>query len=161
MIAPTPPTRSAGTAWGERSGTAGKKRLLHLSPLAAIGGCEINCLRLIESLRDFEHDVLVFGSTGPMSEKWQAAGAQVEHLEAWQKGRGDFHCALIAWLASQPAPTGVFYWSTSRLPDILKALQPWSVRCAVYLGNPVADGWLAGCDGGCRSGPAGCRPGLP
>lgn len=142
MIVPGPALRPVVAALAARSGTAGKKRLLHLSPLAAIGGCEVNCLRVIEGLRDFEHIVLVFDVAGPMSAQWQAAGARVEHLGAWQKGRGEFHRTLAVRLGTQATPAGVFYWSTSRLPDILEALSPWSVRCAVYLGNPATGGWL-------------------
>jgi len=116
--------------------------LVHLSPLAAVGGCEINCLRIIEELRHYDHRVLVFDGPGPMSGRWEAAGARVEHLATWMLGLNVFRQTLARWSESQPAPEGIFYWSVSRLPHVLETLQTWKVRWAVHLGNPVRDGWL-------------------
>jgi glycosyltransferase involved in cell wall biosynthesis len=117
--------------------------LLHFSPLAAVGGCEVNCLRVIEGLAGYRHRVVVFDGCGPMTEKWEAAGAEVEHLEAWRQGNRGFQSALTEWARSRREPAGVFYWSTSRLPSVLNILDGWNVPCAVYLGNPVADSLTA------------------
>ncbi len=113
------------------------REILHLSPLADIGGCEVNCLRIIEGLPAFKHRVVVFDRRGPMSEKWEAAGAQVEHLNAWQAGRAKFLITFAEWVHGRDEPTGVFYWSTSRLSSILKTLKQWDAPWAVYLGNPA------------------------
>jgi glycosyltransferase involved in cell wall biosynthesis len=122
--------------------TTSKKTLLHFSPLADIGGCEVNCLRVIEGLGDYLHQVLVFDERGPMSAKWESAGAQVDHLAAWRTGRRKFRSALAAWVKTQPQPDGIYYWSTSRLPAVIGALRLWPVPLAVYLGNPVATGLI-------------------
>jgi glycosyltransferase involved in cell wall biosynthesis len=120
-----------------------KKTLLHLSPLADVGGCEVNCLRVIEGLGDYHHQVVVFDERGPMSAKWESAGARVDHLSAWrQTGRRNFRSALATWTKTQPQPDGIYYWSTSRLPMVLGALRIWPVPWAVYLGNPVATGLI-------------------
>lgn len=116
-------------------------RFIHLSPLAATGGCEINCLRFIEALPDAAHDVLVFDTPGPMSSRWQAAGARLWHLDAWTHGGVFFADALEAWIGQQPQPTGVVYWSTSRLHRVLGALAVWRVPCVVHLGNPLSSHW--------------------
>ncbi len=118
-------------------------RILHLLPAAVIGGCEANCLRLIEGMRDCDHRVLVFDGTGPMSARWEAAGAEVAHLNAWRVRPRLFHDKLEAWLAAETRPGAVFYWSNSRLPQIIELLRPWGVPCAVHLGNPVLAGSLA------------------
>ena len=117
-----------------------KKLLLHLSPLAAFGGCEINCLRIIQGLPAYRHTVVVFGGRGPMSAQWEAAGATVVHLDAWEKGRGLFKLVLAAWAHGTEQPAGIYYWSSSRLSLVLQCLNDWPARWAVYLGNPVAPG---------------------
>ncbi len=111
--------------------------ILHLSPLSAVGGCEINCLRLIESLPEFKHYVLVFGAPGPMDERWSRAGAHVEHLSAWKLGTWAFTTRLRQWAKTQPIPIGIYYWSSSRLPFVLSAFKRWDVPWGVYLGNPL------------------------
>jgi glycosyltransferase involved in cell wall biosynthesis len=114
---------------------------LHLTPLAEVGGCEVNCLRVIAELPRHQHHVLVFGKKGPLSEQWQDAGAEVEHLEAWEQGRENFERALSQWSEEQACPAGIFYWSTSRLPVVWRTLGHWPVPWVVYLGNPVSGGW--------------------
>ena len=121
---------------------APKKTLLHLTPLASIGGCEVDCLRIIEGLGDHDHHVVVFDERGPMSAQWEAVGARVDHLSAWQKGRRRFRLALAAWVATQAPPTGIFYWSTSRLPIVKNILRGWNVPWCVHLGNPVSKGLI-------------------
>ncbi len=111
--------------------------LLHLVPQAAIGGCEVNCLRLIEGLPGFGHTVLVFSARGPMSKKWEASGADVQHLCAWDAGRGAFLAALRLWAPSVRPPDAVVFWSTSRVADILGALEALAAPWVVYLGNPA------------------------
>jgi glycosyltransferase involved in cell wall biosynthesis len=121
-----------------------KKKLLHLSPLADIGGCEVNCLRVIEGLGDCHHQVVVFDDRGPMSAKWESAGARVDHLAAWRTGRRKFRSALAAWAGSQSQPDGIYYWSTSRLPIIVDILRDWETPLAVHLGNPATGGLIPG-----------------
>lgn len=116
------------------------KSILHLSPGAEIGGCEVNCLQIVEGLKDFNHLVLVFDVCGPMSSRWEAAGARVEHLERWQNSRGVFEDALRHWALSRGEPRAIFYWSTSRLPAIVRALRHWGAPWAVHLGNPLRSG---------------------
>jgi glycosyltransferase involved in cell wall biosynthesis len=124
--------------------TGARTSILHLTPLAAVGGCEVNCLRLIEELRHCEHRVLVFDEPGPMSRQWEAAGARVEHLTCWRSGRSAFRDALARWREAQPRPTGIICWSVSRLPAVLDALCGWGARWAVHLGNPAERGaWMA------------------
>lgn len=117
-----------------------RKTFLHFTPLAAIGGCEVNCLRVIEGLPGHDHRVLVFDESGPMSARWRAAGARVEHLGAWRGGTAKFLSALTAWAGAEVGPDGIFYWSTSRVPSILRALRRWDVPWVVHLGNPAPSG---------------------
>src|SRR5579884_1302851 len=121
-----------------------KRILLHLSPLADVGGCEINCLRVIEGLDDYAHHVVVFAGRGPMSARWEEAGASVHDLAAWKEGRTKFRAALAAWTKSRSCPAGIFYWSTSRLPTVVEALRHWDVPIVVHGGNPVVRGLLPG-----------------
>jgi glycosyltransferase involved in cell wall biosynthesis len=118
-----------------------RRTLLHLTPLAAIGGCEVNCLRIIEARPECDHRVLVFGHPGPMSERWRAAGAAVEHLATWETGLTRFKSSLVAWEKGQADPDGVLYWSNSRLPWVLEILSNWPVPWIVYLGNPLDRRW--------------------
>jgi len=119
------------------------KTLLHLVPLAAIGGCEVNCLRLIKGLPGYQHRVVVFDNVGPMSPQWEQCGAEVFHLQAWRKGRTRFREAFNHWVRLQDEPDGLFCWSSSRLPDALVVLTQWDSPAAVHLGNPLQQGkWL-------------------
>jgi glycosyltransferase involved in cell wall biosynthesis len=120
-----------------------RKTILHLSPLADIGGCEVNSLRVVEGLGGQDHRVLVFDREGPMSSQWRKAGARVDHLGRWSEGCRSFLGALRSWAESQPRPDGIFFWSTSRMPRVLGALRDWNVRWCVYLGNPVAPGLVS------------------
>ena len=120
-----------------------RKTILHLSPLADIGGCEVNSLRVVEGLGGQDHRVLVFDREGPMSSQWRKAGARVDHLGRWSEGCRSFLGALRSWAESQPRPDGNFFWSTSRMPRVLGALRDWNVRWCVYLGNPVAPGLVS------------------
>jgi glycosyltransferase involved in cell wall biosynthesis len=122
--------------------TIPRSTFLHLSPFAAIGGCEFDCLRVIDGLRDHDHRVLVFHGRGPMSSEWEALGAKVDHLSAWMTKRQSFRRALAAWAEAQPQPDGIFYWSTSRLPAIIQVLGHWPVKWAVHLGNPASPGFI-------------------
>jgi glycosyltransferase involved in cell wall biosynthesis len=119
-----------------------KKRILHLTPLAACGGCEVNCLRIIQALDDCDHHVVVFGGRGPMTEAWEAEGTRVEHMEAWGLGLGQFASALGDWSKAQTRPDAVMYWSSSRLPTVLRVLGHWKSSWVVYLGNPLAKGLI-------------------
>lgn len=116
-----------------------RETLLHLSPLAARGGCEVNCLRIIEALPEYRHVVVVFGQRGPMTDMWLGAGATVEHLDAWECSSLNFARTLVEWRRKQTVvPMGVFYWSTSRLPFVLRALRSWNGPWVVHLGNPIS-----------------------
>lgn len=116
-------------------------RILHLLPQAVLGGCEINGLRLIEGAPDFQHEVLVFDEPEVMVERWQAAGAKVTCLKAWRSGERVFQQRFAEWVALQSAPTGVVYWSVSRLATVLSVLEPWGQPVAVHLGNPASTRW--------------------
>lgn len=119
------------------------KTLLHLSPLAVVGGCEVNCLRLIKGLPGYRHRVLVFDDVGPMTAEWEEHGAEVFHLHAWLAGRTRFQAAFQQWMWTQEEPDGIFYWSSSRLPDVLDILGKWEAPVIVHLGNPLPEGkWL-------------------
>jgi glycosyltransferase involved in cell wall biosynthesis len=119
------------------------KTLLHLTPLAAVGGCEVNCLRLIKGLPGYRHRVVVFDDIGPMSSEWEQGGAEVFHLQAWRNGRAQFRHTLEKWTWSQDEPDGLLYWSSSRLPEVLHVLEKWNAPATVHLGNPLPRGkWL-------------------
>lgn len=120
-----------------------KKSILHLTPLAEIGGCEVNCLRIIEGCSNFGHRVAVFDARGPMSAEWERAGARLEHLGIWRSGLSRFTAELAKWCRGQNSPDAVIYWSTSRLPTILRALRLWDAPWAVHLGNPVQQGLVS------------------
>jgi glycosyltransferase involved in cell wall biosynthesis len=124
----------------EENVTGTRKQVLHLTPLAALGGCEVNCLRIIQALDNSDHRVLVFGGQGPMSPAWEAAGARVQHLDSWEHGFGRFTVALASWGKTQDPPDAVIYWSTSRVATVLRTLGHWDTRWAVYLGNPLPEG---------------------
>ena len=137
------PGRCALSASGGFPVKAMKKTVLHLTPLALCGGCEVNCLRVIQGRGDCAHSVMVFGERGPMSAAWEEAGARVEHLGAWHRGPTRFAAALADWSRTQAAPDAVMYWSTSRLPAVLRALRHWSTPWAVHLGNPLRPGLVS------------------
>jgi glycosyltransferase involved in cell wall biosynthesis len=118
-----------------------RRTILHLSPLAVIGGCEVNCLRVIQGSPQFEHRILVFDEVGPMSASWGREGARIEHLGMWRHGRKAFRRALLEWSGRQQPPAAIIYWSNSRLPLILKTLGHWRARWAVHLGNPLGRGF--------------------
>jgi glycosyltransferase involved in cell wall biosynthesis len=120
-----------------------RRRIVHLTPLAALGGCEVNCLRVVQALGDCDHLVLVFGAQGPMTRAWEAAGARVEHLGAWDTGLGNFAAALASWARAQLEPDAVMYWSSSRVSAILRTLKQWDAPWTVYLGNPLPGGLIS------------------
>jgi glycosyltransferase involved in cell wall biosynthesis len=117
---------------------------MHLTPLAATGGCEVNCLRIIEACGDCDHRVMVFDEQGPTTEAWRRAGAEVSHLACWRSGSGRFERALREWGGAEEPPDAVIYWSTSRLPAAMRALEGWGAPWTVHLGNPLARGFLQG-----------------
>ncbi len=119
------------------------KTLVHFIPLAVVGGCEVNCLRIIKGVNDYCHRVVVFDDVGPMSAEWEAAGAEVTHLNAWMSGIAHFQNALVRWMDSRTEPDGVFYWSSSRLPVVLGALRKWDAPVVVHLGNPLSEAKIA------------------
>jgi glycosyltransferase involved in cell wall biosynthesis len=128
----------------EENVTAPRKHILHLTPLAACGGCEVNCLRIIQALDNCDHLVLVFGEAGPMTPVWESASVRVLHLAAWDKGLGYFSTQLGKWAEGQAAPDAVMYWSSSRIASVLSTLGKWDVPWTVYLGNPLPAGSLSG-----------------
>ncbi len=115
----------------------GPRRILHISPLAMQAGCEMNCLRIIEALPDYEHEVLVLAGEGPMTAKWRRAGAEVHHLQVLEKRRAVFFAELKRHLEALPqAPGGVMYWSTTRLPLVMHALRALRAPVVSHVGNP-------------------------
>ena len=121
--------------------TPPRKQLLHLSPLAEIGGCEVNCLRIVKACGDYDHRVLIFDVPGPISGELEKAGASVEHLGAWRLGLGKFTQALHAWAARQGRPDGILCWSTSRLTTLRRTLGLWETPWVVHAGNPLRGGF--------------------
>jgi glycosyltransferase involved in cell wall biosynthesis len=75
-----------------------------------------------------------------MSAQWRESGASVEHLDAWEKGLGHFASVLAQWGKTQAPPQAVMYWSSSRLPTVLRTLGSWDSLWTVYLGNPLSTG---------------------
>jgi glycosyltransferase involved in cell wall biosynthesis len=123
--------------------TEKKNTMLHLTPLAEIGGCEVNCLRIIEECGELEHRVLVFARRGPMTERWERAGAKVEHLDRWHFGAASFVGALAEWQRSNDEPRSVIYWSVSRLHAVLGVFRSWTAPWLVYLGNPLVSNFVS------------------
>jgi glycosyltransferase involved in cell wall biosynthesis len=120
-----------------------RTKLLHLTPLAAYGGCEVNCLRLIQARGDCDHHVVVFDRRGPITAEWERAGASVQHLGEWQRDAARFVIALAAWSKWESRPDAVIYWSTSRLPSVLGVIGRWEAPCVVHLGNPLGAGLIS------------------
>ncbi len=116
--------------------TKKRKYILHLTPFAEFGGCEVNCLRIIKAWSDCDHQVVVFADRGPMSGGWEDAGARTVHLGAWMDGSSRFAAALAGWVGTQDRPDGIIYWSASRLPTVLRAMGALDSPWAVHLGNP-------------------------
>jgi len=112
----------------------------HIVALAKIGGCEINCLRVISALPDFQHRVLVLGKEGPMSDRWRAAGATVDHLDLLRLNPFAFARRLRALGLAEAFQGTVLYWSNSRLFWIRRALYRRVPVLTVYLGNPYGAG---------------------
>src|SRR5665213_2018136 len=110
-----------------------RKQIIHLTPAAIFGGCEVNCLRIIRALSDCDHVVVVFGAQGPMSAAWEAAGARVEHLNSWEFGLGRFSEALAGWGGAQARPDAAMYWSSSRVATVQRILDHWNASWTVYL----------------------------
>ena len=118
--------------------------VLHIAPWAVRGGCEINCLRVIEATPEQRHRVVVLGGPGPMVEAWQGAGAEVDVLDIWSRGWVYFVLELRRWWRAFPCqPIGILCWSTARLPGVLWALQGASVPWVVHAGNPAPAGFAA------------------
>lgn len=134
--------------------------VIHFLPLAAVGGCEVSCLRLIQGAPDLKHRVVVFDEPGEMTARWAAAGIVVEHLGCWRKNPLAFLLQIRRWskLNAQRSDN-VIFWSTARLAIVLMALYRKGARWVVYLGNPLTfdrrtqlryqiyDKFLKKCDG--------------
>lgn len=117
--------------------------LLHISPLAMQAGCEMNSLRIIRALVEFEHYVLVLDRSGPMTEIWREAGATVEHLGALSESRLAFYAKLRRFLQCVgKRPEGIIYWSTSRLALVSNAARAASAPLVAHVGNPARYSFL-------------------
>jgi len=108
---------------------------LHLTPFALSGGTEKDCYYIIQELSDARHHVIVFDKKGPMSRKWQEAGAKVDHLAILEKPLVLYK--RLRQFSNNGPYTGIFYWSTIHLPLILAAFANKSCKMAVHIGNPV------------------------
>jgi glycosyltransferase involved in cell wall biosynthesis len=112
--------------------------LLHISPFAHRGGCEMNCLRVVEALPEYHHQIVVCDRIGPLTHMWRSVGAKVEHLELWNGNAFWFARGLAAWTRSRVEhPAGIFLWSTSRLPFVLNCLAGLACPVVVHVGNPL------------------------
>ncbi len=112
------------------------KRFIHIIPYAHLGGTEKDCYYIINQLKDDRHHVLVLDREGPMSEKWKESGGIVEHLDILKVNIFRFYYRLKNFKLDCD-PDGIFYWSTIRLPLVRSALNNYSRRMAVHVGNPV------------------------
>lgn len=115
-----------------------RRLLLHISPLAMQAGCEMNCLRIMQSLPGWEHRVLVLDREGPMTKIWREAGATVEHLAILSESRMTFYAKLQRHLRDlQARPDGIIYWSISRLSLVLNAARSTKAPLVAHVGNPA------------------------
>ena len=119
---------------------ATKKRLLHVVGGATRGGCETNCAVFIHASPEFEHQVLVLGDPGVMSEHWVSLGATVAHLGLLDTGWMEF---LRRWRAALDgaAGEGAIVWSGIRVPLVLAGLARIGCPTVIHAGNPFAASW--------------------
>lgn len=109
-------------------------KLVHWVPSSALGGIEMAALTLIQMTPNLRHIVVTGDASGPASELWREAGAEVIQLEGW------FGVLGISWARRWKAfvrERGVEYlvaWSPTRLPQLLSPMDD-ECRCVVHLGN--------------------------
>lgn len=113
-----------------------KKKIVHILTGMCRGGCEGNALCLIANAQDHEHEVLVLGGGGEMSEEFVKAGANILYLSPtlnpWK------FSAQIRKKAAEINPDGVIVWhGMVMLPIILHALRHQGIRVMVHGGNPA------------------------
>jgi len=114
----------------------------HIVALAKLGGCEINCLRVISALPELRHRVFVLGKEGPMSDRWRETGVAVQHLDVLRLGPVAFERRLRALASAGRFQGTVLYWSNSRLFWVWRALSRAVPALTVHLGNPYGAGVL-------------------
>lgn len=109
-------------------------KILHISAYAIRGGCEKDCYNLILASKEHEHEVIVLGERGPMSEDWAALGIDVRHLDLLDLSLSRFRKELIHSLTGKYDQ--IIYWSSIRLSTVLHAIRGVSEIVKVHLGNP-------------------------
>ncbi len=114
-----------------------KKRLLHIVGYAVRGGCERCCEVFIRHCPEFQHEVLVMGTTGPMSAVWEELGATVTHLDVLRLGWLAFQAAIKA-AVRRTTFEGTILWAGIRAPLVLAALSGARRPVALHAGNPFA-----------------------
>ena len=112
------------------------KTVTHLVTVAELGGCEMNCLRVIAALPEFQHRVVVLGKEGPMSGRWCEAGAVVQHVDVLRLGSFAFERRLRQLAIAGVFRGAVLYWSNSRLFWVWRAVSGFVPFLTVHLGNP-------------------------
>ena len=117
-----------------------RKRLLHVVGGAARGGCETNCAVFIQASPELEHEILVLGEPGVMSEHWLSLGATVAHLSLLETGWLEFHTRL-AELLEGSAYAGAIVWVGIRVPLVLAVLARVGCPTILHAGNPFAGNW--------------------
>jgi glycosyltransferase involved in cell wall biosynthesis len=121
-------------------GSNTKPRIIHIVAYAVRGGCETCCAVFIRHAPDFDHNVVVLGSSGPMSGYWEALGAKVSHHSLLEKGWWSFQREVRGLVRTMPAD-GVIVWTGVRVPIVLAALSGIGCPVALHAGNPFHGGW--------------------
>lgn len=114
-----------------------RKKILHIAFGAERGGVEGNARAAIATLKDIDHQVVVFGNPGPMVEDWQSAGAEVLVLGSNSAGFFTMYRRLMDILA-RIRPDGVIAWfGLVQLPQIIRACNRSRTKLVVHAGNPA------------------------
>lgn len=116
-------------------------KILHITAEAFRGGCEKNCYHFIKEGSSFEHEVVVLGKPGPMSEDWESLNIKLTHLSILHLGLFSFGIQLRQFFKNGNRFDAIICWSTIRLPFQLKAIGDKAGRIRVHLGNPVSSSY--------------------
>ena len=114
-------------------------KILHISPYAELGGCEFNALTIVEEIKAEHHVLLLNDGKGPFVEKWKNAKAIVEQCQLLDLPFYKWKRELQNQLAGRQYEI-IIFWSHMHLPVVLSALEPFSNRILVHIGNPVLFG---------------------
>jgi glycosyltransferase involved in cell wall biosynthesis len=96
-------------------------------------------MAIIAHATAYEHEVVVFGEEGPMSDVWRGQGARVRHLGVLQRGHLTFVRA-VRRVIEGGSFAGVLVWSGVRVPLVLFLLGEMPCRVVLHGGNPCHRG---------------------